>query len=43
MAEGFRVNLIEDVCRGVNLKLGDVARALDEMCAAEVKMAGEMR
>ena len=38
IAEGFRVTLIEDACRGVNLEPGDVARALDEMRAARVKI-----
>ncbi len=34
LKEGFRVNLILEACRGVNLQPGDVARALDEMQAA---------
>jgi nicotinamidase/pyrazinamidase len=33
---GFRVHLIEDACRGVNLKRGDAARAVEEMRAAGV-------
>jgi nicotinamidase/pyrazinamidase len=28
---GFKVNLIEDACRGVNLQAGDVAQAIAEM------------
>src|SRR6266853_1175044 len=35
-AEGFRVTLLENACRGVELHRGDVARALDEMRAAGV-------
>lgn len=31
LKEGFRVNLIAQACRGVNLQPGDVASALDEM------------
>ena len=34
LKEGFRVNLIAQACRGVNLQPGDLARALDEMQAA---------
>jgi nicotinamidase/pyrazinamidase len=34
---GFRVWLIEDACRGVELHPGDVARAIEEMRAAGVK------
>jgi nicotinamidase/pyrazinamidase len=34
--EGFRVTLIEDACRGVNLQPGDVAAAVEEMRAAGV-------
>jgi nicotinamidase/pyrazinamidase len=37
-ALGFEVTLIEDVCRGVNLGLHDVARALDEMREAGVRI-----
>jgi nicotinamidase/pyrazinamidase len=33
---GFRVNLVEDACRGVNLKAGDVAKAVEEMRQAGV-------
>lgn len=35
---GFKVKLIEDGCRGVNLVPGDVARALADMRAAGVEM-----
>jgi nicotinamidase/pyrazinamidase len=35
---GFRTHLIEDGCRGVNLKEGDVSRAVEEMRAAGVKI-----
>ena len=35
---GFKTYLIEDACRGVNLRPGDVARALDEMQAAGVRV-----
>src|SRR3982751_932468 len=35
---GFKVHVIEDACRGVNLKPGDVATAVHEMQAAGVKM-----
>lgn len=35
---GFNVYLIADACRGVELQAGDVARALDEMTAAQVKV-----
>jgi nicotinamidase/pyrazinamidase len=31
IAEGFKVHVIEDACRGVNLKPDDVAAALEEM------------
>ncbi len=33
---GFKTHLIEDVCRGVELKPGDVARAIEEMKRAGV-------
>ena len=36
---GFRTHLIEDACRGVELKPGDVARAVAEMRAAGVVVA----
>lgn len=36
-AEGFNVTLIADGCRGVELKPGDIWRALDEMKSAGVK------
>ncbi|MDX1946296.1 MAG: bifunctional nicotinamidase/pyrazinamidase [Pirellulaceae bacterium] len=35
---GFRVNLIVDACRGVNLGPGDVDRALEEMKTAGVRL-----
>jgi nicotinamidase/pyrazinamidase len=35
---GFKVHVIEDACRGVNLHPGDVAKAVHEMQAAGVKM-----
>jgi nicotinamidase/pyrazinamidase len=35
---GFSVHMIEDGCRGVELKPGDVARAIQEMREAGVKM-----
>lgn len=35
---GFKTFLIEDACRGVNLKPGDVARAVDEMKRAGVSL-----
>lgn len=34
LAEGFRVRLLLDACRGVNLQPGDVDRAVEEMRAA---------
>ena len=36
---GFKVTLIVDGCRGVNLQPGDVERALEEMYAAGIKLA----
>lgn len=36
--EGFRVTLVEDACRGVNLAPNDVARALDGMRDAGVRV-----
>lgn len=36
VAEGFRVRLVEDGCRGVNVAHGDVDRAIDEMKRAGV-------
>jgi nicotinamidase/pyrazinamidase len=36
---GLNVNLIEDGCRGVELKEGDVGRAVEEMRAAGVTVA----
>ena len=35
---GFNVWLVEDGCRGVELKAGDVARAVEEMRGAGVRM-----
>lgn len=35
---GFKVFVVEDACRGVELKAGDSARALQEMQAAGVKL-----
>jgi nicotinamidase/pyrazinamidase len=35
---GFRVFLVEDACRGVDLHPGDVAGAIDQMRAAGVKV-----
>jgi nicotinamidase/pyrazinamidase len=37
---GFNVWLVEDGCRGVELRPGDVARAMEEMRAAGVKVIG---
>jgi nicotinamidase/pyrazinamidase len=37
-ALGYRVHLVVNGCRGVGLKAGDVARALDEMRAAGVEL-----
>jgi nicotinamidase/pyrazinamidase len=34
--EGFRVTLIEDACRGVNLQAPDVEAAVEEMRAAGI-------
>jgi len=34
--QGFRVHLVEDACRGVNLDPEDSARAVEEMAAAGV-------
>lgn len=36
---GFRVTLIEDGCRGVELAAGDVARAVEEMRARGVRVS----
>ena len=33
---GFKVHVIEDACRGIDLRAGDVSKALDEMRAAGV-------
>jgi len=38
VALGFKTNVIEEACRGVNLKPGDVARAIVEMGRAGVKI-----
>lgn len=35
---GLHVYVIEDACRGIDLKTGDVTRAIDEMKAAGVRM-----
>jgi nicotinamidase/pyrazinamidase len=35
---GFKTHLIEDACRGVNLQPDDVAKAIEEMKSAGVKM-----
>jgi nicotinamidase/pyrazinamidase len=35
---GFETHLVEDACRGVNLRPGDVARAVEEMRRAGVGM-----
>lgn len=35
---GFRTTVIENACRGINLHPGDVARALDDMRAAGVRV-----
>lgn len=42
--EGFPVVVVEDACRGIDLRPGDVAAALDEMRAAgvEVKRSPEV-
>jgi nicotinamidase/pyrazinamidase len=39
LREGFRVTLIEDACRGVNLRPGDVETALEEMRTAGITIA----
>lgn len=38
VAEGFRVHLITDACRGIDLPSGNVAAALAEMQAAGVRL-----
>jgi nicotinamidase/pyrazinamidase len=38
IAEGFRVHLITDACRGIDLPSGNVAAALAEMQAAGVRL-----
>ena len=38
VALGFKTHLVEDACRGVNLRPGDVARALETMRAAGVEI-----
>jgi nicotinamidase/pyrazinamidase len=35
-ALGFRTHLVDDACRGVQLRPGDIARAIAEMRAAGV-------
>ena len=44
VAQGFRTLLIEDGCRGVELQLGDIARAMTEMKCAGVELvqSGEL-
>lgn len=37
--QSFETVLIEDACRGVNLQLGDVAKAIDEMRQAGVRIS----
>jgi len=37
-ALGFNVSVIEDACRGVELNEGDIAKALNEMRAAGIKL-----
>ncbi len=37
-AEGFAVVLVEDACRGVDLRPGDVARAVEQVRAAGVRV-----
>jgi nicotinamidase/pyrazinamidase len=36
--EGFRVHVIKDGCRGVELAPGDIEKAYEEMCAAGVNL-----
>ena len=38
VAQGFRTLLIEDGCRGVELQLGDIAKAMAEMQSAGVEL-----
>ena len=38
VAEGFRVNLITDACRGIDLPAGNIAAALAEMQPAGVRL-----
>lgn len=38
VALGFPTHLIQDACRGVNLNLGDVVQAIDQMREAGVKI-----
>jgi nicotinamidase/pyrazinamidase len=38
VAQGFRVNLITDACRGIDLPPGNIAAALAEMQAAGVRL-----
>jgi len=39
VAQGFRTHVIAAACRGIDLRPGDVVRALDEMRAAGVEIA----
>ena len=43
VSEGFRVRLVADGCRGVNVSPGDDARALDEMREAGVSITPSHR
>ncbi len=40
---GFKTNVIEDACRGVNLHLGDAERVIEEMRAKGVKVLSTNR
>jgi nicotinamidase/pyrazinamidase len=40
---GFRVNLIEDACRGVELNPGDIAQAVDEMQSRSAQLVQSLR
>jgi len=42
MKEGFKVAVLDDASRGVNLNPDDSAKALTEMCAAGVKMLASL-
>lgn len=43
LKEGFKVVLLTDCIRGVNLKPGDSARAIEEMTQAGVEIASDLR